>query len=198
MYSQNREEEFIVNYFKDKPAGRFLDIGAFHPFRFSNTRALYEMGWHGILIEPSPICFEKLHEEYKEEPRIVLMNVAVSDCEGYCTFYEETHGHAVSTFSLAHKQKWETGDEFIYKKTRVKTISAQRLENMCPATDFLNIDAEDLSFHIFSSFTNGYLNTVKMICVEHDNNTEAIQNRLHPMGFKTLYLNGENIIMAQQ
>ncbi len=28
MYSQNQEEKFILEYFKDRPKGQVLDIGA--------------------------------------------------------------------------------------------------------------------------------------------------------------------------
>src|ERR1022692_1173497 len=40
--------------------GTFLDIGAWHPTIFSNTRALIERGWSGVIIEPSPGPFINL------------------------------------------------------------------------------------------------------------------------------------------
>ena len=33
---------------------RFLDIGAWHPTDKSNSRALIELGWSGVLFEPTP------------------------------------------------------------------------------------------------------------------------------------------------
>ena len=54
MYSQRDEEKYILEAFDGKTDGRFLDIGAWHPTVFSNTRALIEMGWSGVMIEPSP------------------------------------------------------------------------------------------------------------------------------------------------
>src|ERR1035437_6109979 len=52
-YSQNSEEDFILDFFKDYPKGQAIDIGAYDTFRFSNTRALYETGkWSGVLVEP--------------------------------------------------------------------------------------------------------------------------------------------------
>ena len=36
-YSRWGEDLFLINYFKDIPNGRYLDVGAFHPFRGSNT-----------------------------------------------------------------------------------------------------------------------------------------------------------------
>ena len=37
---------------------QFLEIGAYHPEEFSNTRALVELGWGGVYVEPSPKCFK--------------------------------------------------------------------------------------------------------------------------------------------
>jgi hypothetical protein len=55
-YSQCGEDiiiNFILTCLKiDKPT--YMDIGAHHPFRFSNTALFYEAGCHGINIEPDP------------------------------------------------------------------------------------------------------------------------------------------------
>ena len=64
-YSQNGEQPIILDLWaahqklerKDQPVphpGRFLEIGAWDPIHFSNTRALIELGWSGVIIEPSP------------------------------------------------------------------------------------------------------------------------------------------------
>lgn len=52
FYSQFKEDEYLITVLPK--AGRFLDIGSWVPTIFSNTRVLFEMGWSGIMIEPSP------------------------------------------------------------------------------------------------------------------------------------------------
>jgi len=64
MYSQHDEQLYIVEYFIDKPNSKFIDIGGFNPFKFSNTRCLYELGWSGVVVEPSPTCFQSFIKEY--------------------------------------------------------------------------------------------------------------------------------------
>ncbi len=59
MYSQNNEEKFILEHFKNRK-GKFLDIGAYDGKTFSNTFALVELGWSGLEIEASPINFVNL------------------------------------------------------------------------------------------------------------------------------------------
>jgi hypothetical protein len=34
--------------------GTYIDVGAGHPFRWSNTARLYRKGWCGTLVEPDP------------------------------------------------------------------------------------------------------------------------------------------------
>ena len=51
-FSQNNEEEILLNLFKDKKNGFYVDVGCHHPKRFSNTAALYKKGWSGINIDP--------------------------------------------------------------------------------------------------------------------------------------------------
>ena len=50
-YSQNKEDLFINNYFKDKNNGFYLDIGCYHPIKYSNTALLYNKGWQGMNID---------------------------------------------------------------------------------------------------------------------------------------------------
>jgi len=59
MYSQNNEEQIILNYLGDS-TGHFLDIGAFDGITFSNTYELVKRGWTGVMVEASPRTFIKL------------------------------------------------------------------------------------------------------------------------------------------
>lgn len=38
---------------RDRP-GRYLDVGAYHPFRHSNTAALWLRGWNGVNVDAHP------------------------------------------------------------------------------------------------------------------------------------------------
>jgi hypothetical protein len=62
-YSQNDEERVINGVLDD--AGDFLDVGAFDGKLFSNTLKLYERGWGGVLVEPSPKAFDGLQRDRK-------------------------------------------------------------------------------------------------------------------------------------
>jgi hypothetical protein len=76
-YSQGDEQPHIVAALGGVRPGRFLDIGAFHATQLSNTRALYLLGWSGVMVEPSPEPFLGLLREYGNDPRIQLICGAV-------------------------------------------------------------------------------------------------------------------------
>jgi FkbM family methyltransferase len=106
MYSQNNEEEFILTFFKYRQRGLFLDIGAFDPFALSNTRALYERGWSGVLVEPGKNQIKKLEDEYKNSDRIEICPYAIAENNGEFDFYV-TPDDALSTLDEDHLIKWK-------------------------------------------------------------------------------------------
>jgi FkbM family methyltransferase len=65
-YSQFGEDLVVRTHFAeafDNSIGRFIDVGAFHPFKYSNTMLLSQLGWRGINIDCDPVKiarFEKL------------------------------------------------------------------------------------------------------------------------------------------
>ena len=52
-FSQEGEDLFLIEFFKNKSEGFYVDVGAFHPFRINNTYALYKKGFRGINIDIS-------------------------------------------------------------------------------------------------------------------------------------------------
>jgi hypothetical protein len=65
-YSQFGEDLVVRTHFTgdfDNSIGRFIDVGAFHPFKYSNTMLLSKLGWRGINIDCDAVKitrFEKL------------------------------------------------------------------------------------------------------------------------------------------
>jgi FkbM family methyltransferase len=195
-YSQTHEEEFILDYFSDTPIGKFIDIGAYHVETFSNTRALYLLGWSGILVEPSPVQFNAIYEHYKNEPRITTLNVAVGDYNGELDFYE-VKGDAVSTSDEAHMKKWANAG-VVFDKIKVPQIKTKDFfDEYCHGVDFLSIDTEATNMAVFNAIPDYVFEQIKLFCIEHDYKHEEIKERLRDFGFYQLYFNGENIILGK-
>lgn len=196
-YSQNNEQDYIVQYFNENNNGKYLEIGSFHPTKFSNTRALYEKGWSGVLVEPSPKCMKNLEDAYLNEPRIKLLQAAITDNDGTITLYE-ANGDAISSTDIPHKEKWERGAGIKYNEITVKSISMYTfLKEHGDNTDFINIDVEGTNLSLFNFIPDDFLSRLKMICIEHDNHNAKMMERLSNFGFKQLMLNAENLIAAK-
>ena len=62
-----------------RPVGFYVDVGAFHPFLFSNTAALSLLGWRGINVEPNPDMAERLR---RARPDDVTLEAAAGAAAG--------------------------------------------------------------------------------------------------------------------
>lgn len=50
-WSQGGEDLALLSILKEIKHGKYIDVGAHHPSRFSVTRHLYQQGWSGVNIE---------------------------------------------------------------------------------------------------------------------------------------------------
>ena len=93
-YSQNGED-LILNQFLKIKKRFFIDVGAHHPIRFSNTYLFYKKGWSGINIDAMPgsmYLFNKLR------PKDINMERGVGLKNDQFMFYQFNES-ALNTFS---------------------------------------------------------------------------------------------------
>lgn len=197
-YSQNSEQDTILEYFNNNGVGlKYIEIGGYSPFTFSNTRALYELGAIGTIVEPSPICMKEFEKEYENEPRIKLVQAAITDNDGVIEFFE-SNGDAIGTTDISHKEKWEKGYSVNYNKITVKSISMDTfLKEHGQDVDFINIDVESTNWQLFNLIPDWFFNRLKMICIEHDGKNIEMENKLKSFGFRKILFNAENLIMVK-
>ena len=69
-YSQWGEDQFIIDFFKDKKKGIYFDVGCFHPFMYSNTCLLHNKGWYGVNIDINPTN-KTINNKIKTMPPII-------------------------------------------------------------------------------------------------------------------------------
>ncbi len=151
MYSQQSEEKLILEAFLGRsnanPMGwRFLDVGAYHPTQFSNTRALFERGWSGVMIEPSPGPMRALLKEYGKEPRITLIQAAVATNCGLVKM--QITDDAISTSDATVAETWKDSGGY-FGSMLVPSITPQQIANQFGGFDFINLDAEGISVDLF-------------------------------------------------
>src|SRR3982074_3325037 len=140
-YAQNHEDVLLDRAFPRGKPGFYIDIGANEPVRNSVTKHFYELGWHGINLEPGAPPFELLAAERERD---VNLNVAVSDTEGELTLYELppdlSGGSTLSKANVARHR--EAGPPAAERPVPTLPL-AQLCERHAAATiDFLSIDVE--------------------------------------------------------
>lgn len=194
-YSQHDEESHIARIVGDQP-GRFLDIGAYNPTAFSNTRALFERGWSGVMVEASPGPFLDLLIEYGKCDRIELVCAAVSIGNGLVRFQHSEAG--VGTSDEAHYQKWRNAADFDGRFWAAKITMQDLVRQFGRDFDFVNIDIEGNSADLFRLIVDFKVLRPKCFCVEHDGKQEAITLAAIAAGYVREHINGENVIFAKQ
>src|SRR4030067_3846360 len=94
--SQYGEDTRIIEVLKPYIArGFYVDVGANHPAKLSNTYRLYCLGMRGICIEPNEI-FSRMHTIYR--PGDIVLCAAMGLEPSLSKYYEMSY-HALSTFS---------------------------------------------------------------------------------------------------
>jgi len=151
-YSHSGEDIFIESFFRNQKKGFYVDVGAHHPKRYSNTAILYARGWSGINIDSDSYLIERFKNARRRD---VNINCGVGLKEETKTFHVFSDP-AVSTFSKANvnrlnEKHWLEEVKSIAVKIRpLHAILGEALpENT--AIDLLNVDVEDLDLEALRS-----------------------------------------------
>lgn len=191
-YSQSNEQHYILDHFKGKTDGCFLDCGAFSGKIFSNTFALAEMGWSGVEIEPSPAAFTGLMQNLRPFPSVKLVNAAMSYNGSGLIEFADSLGDAISTTNPAHRAVWGMVE---YQNIYVNTINIREILRVFGEQyDFISLDVEGTNLEILETFPLDIMNP-SLICVEHENKFDQIF--AYCKGYSEIHRNGENLILKK-
>lgn len=187
-YSQEGEDMILRRLFEKQIRGFYVDIGAHHPKRFSNTYFFYKKGWSGINIDAMPNSMKPFN---KFRPRDVNLEVPISDRKQIMTYYAFNEP-ALNGFSkkLSEERDKQNNYFVIFTKDMETVTLEEILDENLPANqdiDFLSIDVEGLDFLVLKSNNfDKYRPKVILIEVLGSSLSEIENNDI------TKYLNGLN------
>ncbi len=208
MFSQNQEESIIKHFF-ESPAGNIkpgtlLDIGANDGQTLSNSRALILKGWSGVLVEPDPLAFKKLHKLYGDIPTVGCYQAAIGNETGDFEFHSTgDHLGRGDTGLLSTLKETELArfPGTVVSKTEVKVYKWSDFYALPSVRNikfkFISIDAEGMDLDILKQINFIDTETV-LVCVEWNSKDRHLYDQvMYPFGFRIIHLNGENIIYGR-
>ena len=197
-YSQDQEDLFINDYFKNIYNGFYLDIGCYHPIKYSNTALLHNRGWQGINIDMNQTSIDLFKILRKKDKNICA---AISSSNKEVTQFIDHLYSPVNTIDKNFSQ-------IISKRFKIKPFSERKIytntlneilkkyEIQITKIDFLNIDVEGHDYEVLKGID--FLNIKpKIICIEIDNHEknlskESIENYLKKFNYKIIKRIGFN------
>lgn len=138
------EHWFSCHGFLNGYKGFYLDIGAYHPFAFNNTRWAYERGWRGMNIDPNEKSI-KLFNAFR--PDDININCGVSDKEEELIYYIKYGAEGMNSF-IKEDEPSITDTKII----KLRNINDILEEHHIEKIDFMDIDAEGFDERIVSAF----------------------------------------------
>lgn len=151
-YSQEGEDMILRRLFEAKKTGFYVDVGAHHPKRFSNTYFFYKKGWSGINIDAMPNSMNAFN---KIRPRDINIEKPIASERKTLTYYAFNEP-ALNGFSKELSDSRNGLNN--YKVEFTKDIETETLEEVLDKNlpqgqiiDFLSIDVEGLDFDVVRS-----------------------------------------------
>ncbi len=149
-YSQFGEDVVISKLLKQNN-GFYIDVGAHHPKRYSNTYLLYKRGWQGINIDPNP---ESIRLFNSARPRDINICMGVGAKKEELTYYMFSDP-AVNSFQEEEAKRW--ANKSWITSLGVKQVPVDTLKNILatlpevPHVNLLTIDVEGMDLEVLQS-----------------------------------------------
>ena len=167
-YSMDGEDIIILDYFKNRKKGFYVDIGCYHPIHRNNTFLLYKKGWQGINIDIHNFSIELFNYL---RPNDLNYNFAVSNKNEIINMYFQKELSQLSTIDQDQAKKVFQGgikEKKIQAYTLDKILDFSKLENK--KIDLLDIDVEGADLKVLQGLSFKKFNP-ELICVEiHEEN----------------------------
>ena len=162
-YSMDGEDLFIVEYFRKKNNGFYLDVGSYHPIHRNNTYLLHKNGWSGINIDIHQFSIDLFNYL---RPDDVNLNCAISNKNEVTEMFYQKE---LSQISTIEKQQAKIAFQGNIKKSKIQSLTLDALLEKINFTDkkldLLDIDVEGADLKVLKGFNIEKFKP-ELICVE--------------------------------
>ena len=186
-YAMNNEDTAILNYFKDKKNGFYVDVGCYHPIHRNNTHLLHMQNWSGVNIDTSQFSIDLFNFM---RPKDLNYNCAISDKNKNIKLFYQKELSQLSTIEKSQAESVFQGE------IKEKEINAFTLDEILSRDkykdskiDLLDIDVEGADLKVLRGLSFDKFKP-ELVCVEiHAKEIEKsdIYNFLIDKNYKLLW-----------
>lgn len=150
-YGQDGEDLILDRLLERQAQGFYVDVGAHHPVRFSNTYLFYKRGWCGINIDAMPDSMKKFE---RLRPRDINIECGVASSAGRLKYFQFNEP-ALNTFdereaALKDKPPYQLLDTIEVEVQRLDALLAHHLP-VGQQIDFMTVDVEGKDEEVLAS-----------------------------------------------
>lgn len=148
--SQCGEDLIIESLIPFKKNGFYIDIGANHPIKYSNTFLFYQKGWTGINIEPNP-SKKWLFKLFRS--RDINLNIGVGQKKSMVDFYIFNES-TISTFDKNSMEEFKKIGHKVSKTIKIPVLSLKEVLSTYinnKEIDLMSIDTEGYDLEVLKS-----------------------------------------------
>ena len=184
-FSQFKEDLFIADFFANQNIGKYVDLGAYHPMRLSNTYLLYKKGWTGTNVDLNPISID-------------LFEIARKKDKNICSLISDQDNILVDAY---FDHEWSAANSIIANErlTIKKKMKTNIFNNIIKHDfDFLNIDLEGHDYNVLRTIDFKKFNP-KLICIEilKGHNKDYVFDHMKKNNFLFIKKNDTKLIQFQ-
>ena len=159
----DNEDTAVLNYFKDKKNGFYVDVGCYHPIHRNNTYLLHKQDWKGINIDTSEFSIDLFNYM---RPNDLNYNYAISNKNEVIKLYYQKE---LSQLSTTERDQAETVFQGNIKEKEIQAFTLDEILNRDKykdtKIDFLDIDVEGADLKVLEGLSFDKFKP-ELVCVE--------------------------------
>ncbi|MDQ3336723.1 MAG: FkbM family methyltransferase [Myxococcota bacterium] len=146
-YAQEGEDLILARIFESQQTGTYVDVGAHHPQRFSNTYLLYKRGWRGVNIDATPGSMSLFQLVRPHDINLEIGVTAKAEERDFYLFDEP----ALNTFDAERARSLSQYKIESVRRVRCAPLSQILRDHAIATLDLLTIDAEGFDFEVLQT-----------------------------------------------
>ena len=159
----NNEDTVILDYFKDRKNGFYVDVGCYHPIHRNNTHLLHKKDWSGINIDTSEFSIDLFNYM---RPKDLNYNCAISNKNEITKLFYQKELSQLNTTEIDQAKTVFQGN---IKEKKIQAFTLDEVLNKGKfknnKIDYLDIDVEGADLKVLEGLSFDVYKP-ELVCVE--------------------------------